>query len=107
MERYKNFPRKTDKTSPAAERTLANIFNPFTPSKASGSIFLIRGICLTAYKMLFTRYVFLRENDIRNVLYIGILPQSRYDLFLKFPAVQIGFFYQLHFPMAEQYDPVT
>lgn len=57
--------------------------------------------------MLFTRYVFLRENDIRNVLYIGILPQGRYDLFLKLPAVQIGLFYQLQLPMAEQYDPVT
>ena len=32
----------------------ANIFSPLTPYSASGRIFLIRGICLIAYRMLLT-----------------------------------------------------
>ena len=77
----------------------AKIFSPLTPYSASGRTFLIRGICLIAYRMLLTRYVFFKEKEMRNVLCMFFLLQRRNDLLLKFTAVQVGFLHNLQLTM--------
>ena len=53
--KYKNFHKKAETNSHRTESMLAKILKPCIRYKESGSIFLIRGICFSAYRMPFTR----------------------------------------------------
>ena len=102
--KYKNFPKKTESNSQIVDRILAKILRLRTRYSVSGNSLFTNGICLNAYRIVLTRYVFFRAKEMRHVLYIFFLPQGRYNLFLKVMAIQVAFFHRLQHAMAQEYD---
>ena len=80
---------------------------PVCQTCVAGSNFFKSGICLRENKIPFTRYVFFREKDILSVLFISFLPECRNDFILKFPAIKIGFFYDLQLAVIKQHDLIA
>src|SRR5699024_9651202 len=97
--RYRNFPKKAETTSQMTESIFAKIFSPLTLYKDSGNSFFNNGICFNEYKILLTRYVFFKENEICSVLFMNVLPQSCNNLLLKFLIIQIRFIHNFQFSM--------